>query len=195
MHTALLALYSLTIVSLVWARFRFFEFRSEDHQDKRVAWIYDPLAGLHIVVSYYFFLTVTSMPILKAVFSILALMTGELLFVCSVRTAKHLNFAQSSNSSSLVENGPFSVVRHSLYLSYSLIWLSSTLLFNSALLWITLGSLIAFYIFSAKREEQAILSSRYSREYMNYKNRVGMFLPRISQWISWILELSTKPKS
>lgn len=193
MHTALLTIYTATMVSLVWARLRFFELKSES--SVRVAWLYDPLAGLHVVTSYYFFVVSIPISTAKAMLAISILIVSEWLFVATLIFAKQLNFAQSSELFKLLQNGPFAVIRHPLYLSYSLIWISTTLIFNSLLLWITLGSLIAFYIFSAKREEEAILQSRYSREYMDYKKRVGMFLPRISQWKSWILELLAQLKS
>ncbi len=193
MRFLLITLYSLTIVSLVWARYRFFELKSD--VSRRIAWFYDLMAGLHITFSYFYLLTKAEASIARISVSIALLVLGTLLFFLSIKSARHLNFALSDESNSIVDQGPFALVRHPLYLSYSLIWLSSTILFNSTLLWITLGTLIAFYIFSAKREEEAILRSSYSREYRNYKLRVGMFLPRISQWKSLILKLLAKQES
>ena len=189
----LLAVYSLVIASLVWARYRFFEFKSR--KAKTLSRVYDPLVSIHIGGSFYYLFTAPEPTLYFCLIAIFLLLIGEMLFVSSILTAKELDFASSEEHSTLLDSGPFQFVRHPLYLSYSLIWLSTALLFNSPLLWITLGGLVVFYSFSAKREEEAILSSQYSGEYRRYKNRVGMFTPRISQWKSWILKLLSATKS
>lgn len=193
MTEILLTAFSIVVASLVWARFAFFEFQSK--KEKTVSRIYDPLVTVHIVGSFYYLLTADEPRFQVFLIALFLIVSGEFLFIFSLMTAKKLNFASSEQHFTLLDTGPFQIVRHPLYLSYTLIWLATPLVFNSLMLWITLGSLIAFYTFSAKREEEAILSSEYSREYSNYKNRVGMFLPRISQWKSWILKLLRVKKS
>ena len=188
-----ISLYSVILITLVWARYCYFDLGSSD--SKIAARIYDPLVGIHIIASYYYSNAFTPSSSLRTWLSIFILLLGGALFVHSARTAKKLDFAFSDQVSTLIIKGPFAIVRHPFYISYMLIWLSSSLLFNSTLLWITLFLLIAFYIFSAKREEEVILKSSYSREYRIYRNRVGMFLPRILQWKNWILEILRKLKN
>ncbi len=84
----------------------------------------------------------------------------------------------------LITDGAYSLVRHPFYLSYTLTWLATSIPSDLMLPKITLVYLVAFYIFSARREEEALLSSTYSLEYGKYRNEVGMFFPRIIRWIN-----------
>lgn len=187
MQIVLLFSFCVSIVSLVWARFCVFKISSR--REQIVAYIYDPLAAIHILLSINYFTIPIDTSIYLEIFSFLLLMIGVALFTISLLSAKSLQFASSGESSTIIRSGAFSIVRHPFYTSYSCTWLAPTILFNSLILWITLSSLLAFYAFSAKREEEAIISSNYSREYEKYKNDVGMFFPRYTQWKSWTLKL------
>jgi protein-S-isoprenylcysteine O-methyltransferase Ste14 len=111
-------------------------------------------------------------------------MTGLLLFLWGINTAKELNFAFGGFSGKIISSGPYRIMRHPFYVSYTLIWTTGTFLFNSPVLWITLIYLVAFYWHSAKSEEKAILSSEMAREYESYCKETNMFIPRIKSWKS-----------
>lgn len=107
------------------------------------------------------------------------------IFWWAVNTAKGLDFAFSAHIEKLLTVGPYAIVRHPFYLSYTIGWMTSSFLFNNSILWITLGYMMAYYYLAAKSEEEAILASEYSEEYRLYSQNTGMFLPRIKKWKSY----------
>lgn len=170
-------LYIAIVLSLIWGRLRFFKMTSGTA--RLSALLYDATVATQVVTTLILMLTESgkSLPLVAA--SICLYSLSLVLFWWSVFTAKKLDFAFSNEVGSIVTTGPFRIVRHPFYASYILAWLSSTLLFNSLILWITLTYLIAFYFLSARKEEGVILKSVYSKEYRKYIQNVGMFLPRI----------------
>lgn len=182
-----LATFSLAVLILIWGRFRYFKIESQEA--KVASKLYDLPVAIHILTSIYWLADSTEKSIANSIVGILLSTFGICLFVWSIRFASQMQFALTKKIEAIVKSGPYKLVRHPLYISYSFVWCSTTLVFNSILLWITLTYLMAFYVSSAKREQEAILKSEHSREYELYKNEVGMFFPRISQWKSWYLEL------
>ncbi|MCI5105936.1 MAG: isoprenylcysteine carboxylmethyltransferase family protein [Pseudomonadales bacterium] len=180
MQLTLLLTYITIIVGLIWARYRYFNVST--NSSRKGAYFYDPIVSVHIVATLYEFTQPNNPKVLVFLISALCYLMGTSLFVLSIRNADNLDFAFSDKVSNLVTTGTYALVRHPLYVSYALVWLGSTVLFNSFLLWITLAYLIAFYIFSAIKEERVIMNSEYSREYEDYCQDVGMFLPRIREW-------------
>ncbi len=78
----------------------------------------------------------------------------------------------------LVQEGPYSVIRHPLYVSYVLILLGLALVLR--LYWLlipTAGILLGIY--PTARAEEAMLVERFGEAYMGYQRRVGMFLPKL----------------
>lgn len=170
-------LYLAIVLSLIWGRLRFFKMNTGT--PRLSAMLYDATVTIQIVVTLYLMLTsgLRAAPILYLC-SFMYLLS-LLLFWWAIFTAKTLDFAFSDQVGNIVTTGPFRLVRHPFYTSYILAWLSSSLLFNSMILWITLLYLVAFYFLSARKEEQIISKSVYSTEYGKYIQDVGMFLPRI----------------
>lgn len=178
----LAAIYTTIIVIWVWARFRFFKIESD--KSRLSSLFYDPIVSVQIVVTYLGFYSEPILHIHSFAMTLSLYIVGMAIFLLSIREAKSLNFAFSDRTSELITSGTYRLVRHPLYVSYFLVWLSNTILFNSILLWITLLYLAFFYYFSAKTEELIILRSSHSREYEEYRRNVGMFLPRIKGWKS-----------
>jgi len=174
------AAYIALVISLIWARFRFFSIQSTNVS----IWVrlYDPVVGIQILSSLYGFSVVNESTLITATACLTALLISLLLFWWSIFTARKLDFAFSKNVGELVTSGPYAIVRHPFYVSYMLAWTSTTILFNSVFLWITLFYLVTFYFMSARAEEKVILSSEHSKEYFEYRQRVGMLLPRIAKW-------------
>ncbi|MFT6825194.1 MAG: protein-S-isoprenylcysteine O-methyltransferase Ste14 [Pseudohongiellaceae bacterium] len=168
--------------SLIWARLRFFNTQSTEV----TVWVrlYDPIVGIQILTTLYNFYYTPDIPILASSVWLAALLFSISLFWWAISTARKLDFAFSKNVGDLLTSGPYAVVRHPFYASYILLWASTTILFNSVFLWFTLLYLVTFYFMSARDEEQVILSSEHSKEYFEYRQRVGMFLPRITKWKS-----------
>lgn len=178
---SLAAIYTAIIVILVLARYLYF-----NKVDEKTIWIgqffYDSVALLHIGTTLYLFATTPDVSHYVGLACAFFYFIGLSFFLWSLRTSTKLKFASSSLGEELVTTGPYKYIRHPLYLSYTLIWIASCVLFNSIVLWITLIAMAAFYTISAKREEAAIAKSEHSCEYEAYKNSVGMFLPRVTKW-------------
>ena len=168
--------------SLIWARLRFFSTQAVETTN----WVrlYDPIVGIQILTTLYNFYYTPDITVLASSIWLAALLLSMSLFWWAILTARKLDFAFSKNVGDLLTSGPYAVVRHPFYASYILLWTSTTILFNSVFLWFTLLYLITFYFMSARDEEKVILSSEHSKEYFEYRQRVGMFLPRIIKWKS-----------
>ncbi len=177
-----IATYITIILSLIWARFRFFSTQATEI----TLWVrlYDPVVAIQILTSLYLFYIAPESTALASSVWLAALLTSLCLFWWAILTARNLDFAFSKNVGKLLTSGPYAIVRHPFYTSYILIWASTTILFNSVFLWITLFYLLTFYLMSARDEEKVILSSEHSKEYFEYRQRVGMFIPRITKWKS-----------
>lgn len=184
----LLTIFTTIIVSLVWARFKFFKVTTDGARSG--ARFYDPAVAIQILATYYYMSYGYQGTTVHIAVGIGLYLTALTLFWWAIKTAKSLDFAFSSNVGEIITTGPFSIVRHPFYVSYILTWGTSTLMFNSIPLWITLFYLMAFYFLSAQREEKVIEKSAHAEAYAKYKNSVGMFLPRVTQWKSWLLRLS-----
>jgi protein-S-isoprenylcysteine O-methyltransferase Ste14 len=191
---AILALtYTTIVVSLIWARFRFFNISS--HDSRISSRLYDPAVAIQILVTYYHLLYSPRDTIIPSSVGLVLYAASLLIFWWAISTARNLDFAFSKTVGKIITKGPYGLVRHPFYLSYVLAWGASTLLFPSILLWITLLYLVAFYVMSARAEEKVILESEYSEEYAKYKQKIGMFLPRVTRWKSWLLRLSRVKKT
>lgn len=175
-RAALSLCYSANIASLIWARFFFFEIKSAE--SRKISYVNDPTVAAQILLTYYFILTQDT-HLYASLLSGLLYLLGLVLFWWSINTAGSLSFASGDHSGKLLTTGAYALVRHPFYLSYILVWGSSTLLFNSVLLWITLIILIIVYHQSAMKEESDILNGPHSEDYLKYKARTGMFWPKI----------------
>lgn len=170
-------LFSSIVASLIWARLRFFKMTSGTPRLSAI--VYDATVATQIIATFVFMFTSSGnfLPLLAATIFLYGF--SLLLFWWAIFTARNLDFAFSDKVGNIVTTGPFRFVRHPFYSSYILVWVGSTLLFNSLILWITLMYLMAFYFLSARKEERVILLSEHSSKYEKYIQNVGMFLPRI----------------
>lgn len=178
--TVHIVLYLLIAASLIWGRLRFF--KVDSGTTTLTAVVYDLAVGGQLITTVYYMLNVIQFTQWVAVIAAVMYLLSLGLFWWSVVTARSLDFAFSGRAGSIVTTGPFRIVRHPFYTSYSLVWIASTVLFDSPVLWITLLYLMAFYYLSARKEEKVILESGNAKAYEAYQQDVGMFLPRIKRW-------------
>ena len=176
------ATYIAIVLSLIWARLRFFSSQSAHV----TVWVrfYDPVVGVQILTTLFKFYSAPESTTAAYAAWLITLLISLSLFWWTIITARKLDFAFSKSVGKLITTGPYAVIRHPFYTSYILVWSSTTILFNSVFLWITLFYLVTFYLMSARDEERVILSSEHSEQYAEYRKRVGMFLPRITKWKS-----------
>jgi len=80
----------------------------------------------------------------------------------------------------LCETGPYRRIRHPIYLAYQVAYLAA---FVAMPHWITLGTLaasVALFTFAARSDEATIGNSALAANYTEYRQRAGMFWPKIS---------------
>jgi protein-S-isoprenylcysteine O-methyltransferase Ste14 len=125
--------------------------------------------------------TTTSLPLLAgAIAGAILAMGGGLLGFWTLRTLSSMGAGHYIlKDQPIVDRGPFGLARHPVYLCAFLIWLA---------LPVAYASLTAFAVFAAyvlpvyglyAREEEKLLVEHYGDEYRDYRQRVGMFFPRL----------------
>lgn len=83
-------------------------------------------------------------------------------------------------NATLVTSGPYHWVRHPFYVAFAFALFATVLLTESAYLAIV-GTAVFLAIVLRTRIEERILVARFGREYKDYMERTGRFLPRIRQ--------------
>ena len=85
----------------------------------------------------------------------------------------------SSNDSELITTGPYSFVRHPLYLAWSLIFMGWSFILDSPIATIFIPFLILFLEIHSTYEEKYIIIPKYGEAYIHYCRKVPsrMFSP------------------
>ncbi|MBU7017888.1 MAG: isoprenylcysteine carboxylmethyltransferase family protein [Theionarchaea archaeon] len=73
--------------------------------------------------------------------------------------------------------GAYNIMRHPMYVSYSLFFVGTPLAFLNLLLFGCVLGILGYYRIA--QEEERVLTNRFGEEYIQYKKRVGMFIPRM----------------
>jgi len=84
----------------------------------------------------------------------------------------------------LLNYGPYRYVRHPFYLSYILFWTGTAIAFAATLPWLVPATMLAVYLQAATSEEQKFAQSEFAAAYERYRDRAGMFLPRLRRVLS-----------
>jgi protein-S-isoprenylcysteine O-methyltransferase Ste14 len=79
----------------------------------------------------------------------------------------------------LLRHGPYRYVRHPFYASYLLFWAGTALATPGWLPWLVPAVMLTLYYRAAASEEQKFARSDLAQAYETYRQRVGMFLPRL----------------
>ncbi|WP_094228834.1 methyltransferase family protein [Methanolobus psychrotolerans] len=108
---------------------------------------------------------------------------GAIMYNANIIVAgKYLRPAPSGTlaDQKLIRKGPFSLIRHPLYASYFLILAGlSFVLLN---LWILIPAFfILLGIYPTAKTEEEVLIEQFGDEYIEYKNQVGMFFPKLKK--------------
>lgn len=90
----------------------------------------------------------------------------------------------------LYEGGPYQMVRHPFYVSYTLCWLGGLFANAQPLLGIPVIVMSALYYRSAKYEEEKFISSPLRASYEDYQSRTGMFIPKSVKALSAIWQVA-----
>lgn len=79
----------------------------------------------------------------------------------------------------LCASGPYAWVRHPVYLSYMLAFLAMAIAFPRLLTLAILLFNVALYLHAARDDERSMAASELRQAYAAYKERTGMFVPRL----------------
>jgi protein-S-isoprenylcysteine O-methyltransferase Ste14 len=79
----------------------------------------------------------------------------------------------------LKTTGSYRLVRHPIYTAYLLGWLAGPLATGQWWLLLPTGAMAALYYWAARVEERLILAGPLAAEYQDYRERTGMFIPRL----------------
>jgi protein-S-isoprenylcysteine O-methyltransferase Ste14 len=80
----------------------------------------------------------------------------------------------------LVVNGLYSVIRNPMHLGWTLLLIGLALLMQSfTLLFIFIPLFVLVHILYLKLIEEKVLEMKFGQAYLNYKNRVPMFIPNL----------------
>jgi protein-S-isoprenylcysteine O-methyltransferase Ste14 len=118
------------------------------------------------------------------------LLCGAVLALCSVvlyewtrRTVIERNFYTGLGGevpAAVCRSGPYKFVRHPFYLSYMLAFLGMVAAFPSGVTASVCMLNIALFVYMASDDERVLLCSPLAGDYLNYRTRTRMFLPRVS---------------
>ena len=87
-------------------------------------------------------------------------------------------FGTTREKPEVINTGVFRIVRHPIYLGAILFYLGASLITMSiaaAALWLLI---IGFYILISRYEER-ILTEKFGNDYLEYKKKTGMLLPKL----------------
>jgi protein-S-isoprenylcysteine O-methyltransferase Ste14 len=117
-----------------------------------------------------------------AVAGIVLYLAAASLFLSSVEAARRVPLARAMVDdplpSSLVTTGPFALVRHPIYISYTMAWLAAPIATHGPVAALFSLVAIAIYVIAARREEQ-LLEERFGEAYRRYRMATGCLLPRL----------------
>jgi protein-S-isoprenylcysteine O-methyltransferase Ste14 len=122
-----------------------------------------------------------------AVAGILMYVTAALLFLGAVESAKRIHlpraFVDDPKPKALLTGGPFAIVRHPIYIAYSLAWLAAPVATHGPVVTLFGVLQVALFIVAARREERQ-LEEQFGEAYRHYRTRTGMFVPAAFRWLA-----------
>ena len=86
---------------------------------------------------------------------------------------------EQMQSESIITTGPWRYMRHPFYASYMIFWLGCALATQHIISVIAFLTLSGIYAYSARREERALSSGPLRKDYIEYRDTVGFFYPRL----------------
>lgn len=79
----------------------------------------------------------------------------------------------------LCDRGPYAWIRHPIYVSYMLAFVATLVAMPGIVTLAVLAFNVALFMHAAWSDERSLNSGAFGTEYARYKERTGMFLPRI----------------
>lgn len=103
------------------------------------------------------------------------------LFLAAIEAARRTpltrTFVYDPPCDTILQAGPYRIIRHPIYVAYSLAWLAAPVATHNLYLGVTAIFMIACYVASAREEERRLASGRRAAEYENYRARTWRMIP------------------
>lgn len=93
------------------------------------------------------------------------------------RTPMTRTFVYEPKCDTVLQAGPYRVIRHPIYVSYSLAWLAAPVAMHNLVLGVTAVFMIGCYIVSARQEERLLATGKRSAEYEKYRAGTWRMIP------------------
>lgn len=107
--------------------------------------------------------------------------TSLALFLAALEAARLVpmtrTFVYTPRCDRILTQGPYRIIRHPIYLSYSLCWLAAPVATHSLLLGATAVFMITCYVISAREEERLLASGARAEEYAQVRKRTWRMVP------------------
>jgi protein-S-isoprenylcysteine O-methyltransferase Ste14 len=95
------------------------------------------------------------------------------------RTPMTRTFVYEPKCDTILSTGPYRVIRHPIYLSYSLAWFAAPVAMHSIVLGLTAAFLATCYVMSARQEERLLASGARAADYEKYRAGTWRLIPFI----------------
>lgn len=109
--------------------------------------------------------------------------TSLALFLAAIEAARRVpmtrTFVYTPRCDTILTQGPYRVIRHPIYLSYSLTWLGAPVATHNIPLAVTAVFMITCYLISAREEERLLATGPRAAEYAQYLRKTWRILPLI----------------
>jgi protein-S-isoprenylcysteine O-methyltransferase Ste14 len=103
------------------------------------------------------------------------------LFLSAIEAARRIpmtrTFVYEPRCNNIITGGPYRLIRHPIYLSYSLAWSAAPLATHSLFLASTALGMIACYVVSAREEERRMALGSLRGEYVEWQRRTWRLIP------------------
>lgn len=103
------------------------------------------------------------------------------LFLSAIEAARRVPmtraFVYEPRCDHIIRVGPYRVIRHPIYLSYSLAWTAAPVATHNLFLAVTALIMIGCYVLSAREEERRMAQGTHRNEYVEWQRRTWRLIP------------------
>jgi protein-S-isoprenylcysteine O-methyltransferase Ste14 len=103
------------------------------------------------------------------------------LFLAAIEAARRVpmtrTFVYTPKCDTILTKGPYRLIRHPIYLSYSLAWCAAPIATHSLVLGATALFMITCYVISARQEERLLAAGPRGVEYAGYLRKTWRMIP------------------
>jgi protein-S-isoprenylcysteine O-methyltransferase Ste14 len=103
------------------------------------------------------------------------------LFLGALEAARRVpmtrTFVYTPKCATILSKGPYRVIRHPIYLSYSLAWFAAPIAMHSIVLGVTAVFMTACYLISAREEERLMAAGPKAGEFAEFRRKTWRMIP------------------